>query len=74
MSTRVHEAGVNPARRGTLGKKKRKRMNCEVYRNAASENGLIKCVDKPQRVRIGCTAAAFCEQCAADFFSDGARL
>ena len=51
-----------------LGKKKIERMNCEIYRNAASEYGLIKCVDKPQRVGIGCTAAAFCEQCVADFF------
>ena len=73
MSTRVHEEG-NPARLGMLGKKKIERINCEVYRNAASENGLIEFVDKPQRVGIGCTAAAFCEQCVADFFSDGARL
>ncbi len=48
-------------------------MNCEVYRNAASENGLIERVNKSHIVEIGCIAA-FCEQCVADFFSDGARL
>ena len=74
MSTRVHEVGRTWLGAGRLVRRKESGMNFEVYRNVAFENGLIECVDKPQRVGMSCTAAAFYEQCAADFFSDGACL